>query len=153
MPDSATSVSGYLTSIPGDIPGLLRRGSPVLYTQALIPGVVLALIAEELGEFSDPPILSIALFGQHVVEDRCVDIAWRDRRHLQLDLTDPTGRAHAAWWVQFRIINTPDALPEQVGMVRQCAQIIRCALSGLEMTPIQIDILARLVLRLAGRTP
>jgi len=141
-------VSALLNTLPGDIPGLLRRGSPILYTEALIPGVVLALIAEELGEFSDPPILSVALFGQHVVKDGCIDIVWRDRRHLTIDLTDPTGRAHAAWWVGARIDLT--VWPIEPGSEDEARML---AQGGEDLTPTQIDTLARLVLRLAGRTP
>lgn len=140
-----------LSTLPGDIPGLLRRGSPVLYTEALIPGVVLALIAEELGEFSDPPILSVALFGQHVIEDRCVDIAWRDRRHITLDLTDPTGRVHAAWWVAERVeAHSAGARSALTGVEYRAWTD---ATQGRDMTALAIDTLARLVLRLAGRQP
>lgn len=143
-------MSALLTTLPGDIPGLIRRGSPVLYTEALIPGVALALIAEELGEFSDPPILSVALFGQHVIEDRCVDIVWRDRHHLRLDLTDATGRVHAARWAldndgrSFIRVWCSEAVADEA---------LSAALLMEPMTPEQIDALARLVLRLAGRTP
>lgn len=139
-------MSALLTTLPGDIPGLIRRGSPVLYTEALIPGVALALIAEELGEFSDPPILSVALFGQHVIEDRCVDIVWRDRHHLHLDLTDATGRVHAAWFCGSAVLGgfrISDDESTQLDRARY----------GEDMTPEEIDTLARLVLRLAGRTP
>lgn len=141
-------MSALLTTLPGDIPGLIRRGSPVLYTEALIPGVALALIAEELGEFSDPPILSVALFGQHVIEDRCVDIVWRDRHHLHLDLTDVTGRAHAAAWAYHH-----PAIQGFTGLSRDEHAAMETALHCDPMTPEQIDALARLVLRLAGRTP
>lgn len=142
MPDSATSVSGYLTSIPGDIPGLLRAGSVLCHNGRR--AVALHVIEDFV------LVAHHASGADEEIEVEGGTVPWG---LVALDLTDPTGRAHAAWWVQFRIINTPDALPEQVGMVRQCVLIIRCALSGLEMTPIQIDILARLVLRLAGRTP
>ena len=140
-------MSNLLNTLPGDIPGLLRRGSPVLYTAAIIPGVMLALIDEDLGEFSDPPILSIALFGQHVMEDRCIDIVWRDRTHLQVDLTDPTGRAHAAWWCTERsktFLWPSESRGEDEAVMLACL--------GAAMTPTQIDTLARLVFRLAGRT-
>jgi len=63
-------------TLPGTIPGLLRRGSPVIHA-LLWSGVV-----HEVAESSA------------VVCTTCY--AMRD---LALDLTDATGRAHAAWWL------------------------------------------------------
>lgn len=136
-----------LSTLLGDIPGLLRRGSPVLYTAGLIPGVIVALVAEELGSYSDPPILSVALFGQHVLPDRCMDVYAHDRWHLALDLTDKTGRWHAALWAAERLPVFPMTQPERDA----AAVLILDAQRGAGMSPEDIDRLARLVLRLAGR--
>lgn len=141
-------MSEPLTTLPGDIPGLLRRGSPVLWTEAMIPGVVVALVAEELGSYSDPPILSVALFGQHVLPDRCIDVDAHDRRHLVLDLTDATGRAHAAWWVVARI-GEPGA---DSNVWFQARRMCDLAEMNRTMTPAQVDVLCCLCLRLAGRS-
>jgi len=66
---------------------------------------------------------------------------------LALDLNDPTGtgRAHAAWWCDERWAS---------GASRQDAivdDVLVHARHGTDMTPEQVDTLARLVLRLAGR--
>lgn len=138
-----------LSTLPGDIPGLLRRGSPVLYTAGLIPGVIVALVAEELGSYSDPPILSVALFGQHVLPDRCMDVYAHDRWHLALDLTDKTGRWHAALWAAEQVEATQaGARGALTGME---FRVWTDATQGRAMTLLSIDTLARLVLRLAGR--
>lgn len=52
-----------------------------------------------------------------------------------------TGRIHAAWWLLAR--------REQITLLEQYT--VDAALHGVDMTPEQIDTLARLVLRLAGR--
>lgn len=69
---------------------------------------------------------------------------------LWLDLTDPTGRAHAAWWLMDRWRSGPRLPVEDRRLV---IEVCRFAEQGADMTPTQIDTLARLVLRLAGRTP
>ena len=65
---------------------------------------------------------------------------------LALDLTDPTGRAHAARWVYHH-----PAVQGYTGLTREESAVMETALHFDPMTPTQIDILARLVLRLAGR--
>ena len=66
--------------------------------------------------------------------------------NIALDLTDPTGRAHAAWWAMWESGN-------QGGPVWSAdeQQAFSRAIHDDAMTPTQIDTLARLVLRLAGR--
>lgn len=129
-----------LNTLPGDIPGLLRRGSALLYTAALMPAVVVAVIDEEFG---DSPMLSLAIFGQNVLSDRCVDVpSCEVRSQVVLDLTDPTGRAHAAWWALDR---------DGFGIGLDHGDLIEDATQGADMIPEEIDALARLVLRLAGR--
>lgn len=120
-----------LTTLPGDIPGLLRRGSPVLSF-----GAERATIHAIEGErywcaltYSDPSIsVPITVF--------------RYPPDLALDLTDPTGRAHAAWWARDRYEQRP---PDHEW------DLLNFARYGGDMTPKQIDLLAHLVLRLAGR--
>jgi hypothetical protein len=64
-------------TLPGTIPGLLRRGSPV--------------------DSADGP--TVCLSG--VRDVRWVDVPGGELPidALALDLSDPTGRAHAAWWL------------------------------------------------------
>lgn len=137
-------MTALLTTLPGDIEGLLRRGSALLYTAALMPAVVVAVIDEGLG---DSPMLSLAIFGQNVLSDRCVDVpSCEVRSQVALDLTDPTGRVHAAWWAsaQDQIHLSQQERVDLLDLVGFCRR-------GDPMTPTQIDTLARLVLRLAGR--
>ena len=133
-------MSALLTSLPGDIPGLLRRWSPVAW-----PG-------EQRGSTRR---------GAYVGPDGACHVVYQDssdEEHLSkyvtepidrldyppdLDLTDLTGRAHAAWWLNAR--------RDQVTFLEQ--YMVDAARMGIDMTPKQIDTLARLVLRLAGRTP
>ena len=63
-------------TLPGTIPGLLRRGSPVTH----IDGSRLVVVE---------------LDG----DDAKLPSGWAYTRLLDLDLTDATGRAHAAWWL------------------------------------------------------
>lgn len=117
-----------LSAVVGDIPGLLRVGSParhkhgghliVLKPIAGLGGMAL------LSDFKRAPLMPVA--------------------DLRLDLTDPTGRIHAAWWIRAAI-----RWPE----TDQDEELLTCAEKGADMTPEQIDTLARLVLRLAGRAP
>lgn len=132
-------MSALLTSLPGDIPGLLRRWSPVAW-----PG-------EQRGSTRR---------GAYVGPDGACHVVYQDssdEEHLSkyvtepidrldyppdLDLTDLTGRAHAAWWLTGRLDQHPGD---------EVWQAICRATTGIDMTPTQIDTLARLVLRLAGR--
>ena len=76
-------------TLPATIPGLLRRGSPVIVTA---------------GDLIDHRGLFVG-----VRPDGSVDVALDHYRgpevkggaddSMALDLTDPTGRAHAAWWL------------------------------------------------------
>jgi hypothetical protein len=112
-----------------DIFGLLRRWSPVFLT------------GEDEGYKSavaDPERPDIV-----------TDEGTKDVESVALDLTDKYGRVDAAWFIR--------NLAEQDGEVWLTLTIadwslIGVAEAGRNMTPEQIDTLARLVLRLAGRT-
>lgn len=80
-------------ALPGTIPGLLRRGSPVVCLhdgEVLSRGVIVKA-------FSDGALMAWAnttsdggdYAGGEPLDWGC----------LHLDLTDATGRAHAAWWL------------------------------------------------------
>jgi len=73
-------------TLPGSIPGLLRRGSPVV-TAGASGGVVLLVAAPR----------PWVLLPMGTTSARAVPC---DLRDLLLDLTDPTGRVHAAWWLR-----------------------------------------------------
>jgi hypothetical protein len=76
-------------TLPGTIPGLLRRGSPV--TQGARSGVVVHLWEVD----------GMASVAWAPPDDTATDCCWSVDR-LALDLTDATGRAHAAWWLAGR---------------------------------------------------
>lgn len=84
-------------TLPGTIPGLLRRGSPaVRLPMTPVGGAVVdrdgwPCMIVECGE--DVAAVAYSDGGTTLAED---DVPLAD---LALDLTDATGRAHAAWWV------------------------------------------------------
>ena len=130
-------MSALLTSLPGDIPGLLRHGSPALWD-------------------GEPCLVQCAADGTYLRVDG--DVSGRpDPADLLLDLTDPTARAHAAAWASRALHYRTDPMgywlpsptaPESSGGEREA---IAASERWQDMTPKQIDTLARLVLRLAGR--
>lgn len=128
-------MNDLLTCIPDAhlIPFLLRRGSPVLINghrrvvaELLLDDGSAAWVAEPRGSVDRAP----------------------ERGSPALDLTDETGRWHAARWCNVRaktFLWPTDPRGEDEAVMLSCL--------GAAMTPTQIDTLARLVLRLAGRTP
>jgi len=136
-----------LNSVPGDITGLLRRGSPIIAANTFR-----GIVAE------NPAGCSSTLVTLEQDEDT-MDLRLEMLHALALDLTDPTGRAHAAAWASNALgyRTTPmgywepsDRAPHTVGHEREA---IMLAIRWRDMTPEQIDTLARLILRLAGRSP
>lgn len=116
-----------LTTLPGDIPGLLRRGSPIVYV--------------------GPDRRRHGWIGliEQVYPDGQARIAWNagvhgvERLgHVALDLTDATGRSHAAWWASAN------------GGIGD-GYLAAFAFGARDMTPEQIDALCRRCLRLPGR--
>lgn len=82
------STTAPTPTLPGDIPGLLRRGSPVI---ALIGRAKAATRALVFGHGVDHNgvLVGTSSDGVRWLPDDC----------LALDLSDATGRAHAAWWL------------------------------------------------------
>lgn len=88
--------------LPSTIPGLLRLGSPVIYHEdpAVDLGWVGAGVVVNLWTLRDWPMADICCrsgaprTGLHL--DRSKP---SDRRTIDLDLADATGRAHALWWL------------------------------------------------------
>lgn len=123
-------MSALKTSLPGDIPGLLRHCSPVLW---------------DLDGDEAACVVRCSPDGTYQRVDGDVG-GTPELRELRLDLTDATGRAHAAWWVNERAatyLRPSDPRGEDEAVMLACLDA--------DMTPEQIDTLARLVLRLAGR--
>lgn len=76
-------------TLPGSIPGLLRRGSPVVVpVSARVRAVGLRALVGGLGVDHD---------GVWVITDN--GARWEAPADVALDLSDSTGRAHAAWWL------------------------------------------------------
>lgn len=102
-------------TLPGDIPGLLRRGSPVLYRDEESWWTVLYI---EDDEACAAPVGEVPLG------------AWGHLSDFALDLSDPTGRAHAAWWLAEQVSGHPaqalwDGTPDGSGGSRFCVWRLR----------------------------
>lgn len=137
----ATQPKAMLTSIPGDIPGLLLRGSPVTHPRRRNVPCVVVNITPAAAKVAYPWVIDGMAGDDWALRDLALDLEGEDGK---------TGRAHAAWWVAEQVERT--------------AAGARSALTGIEfrawedatqnrsMTALAIDTLARLVLRLAGRS-
>lgn len=79
-------------TLPGTIPGLLRRASPVVGVHTGTNGIVM--------ELSDHPDRGP---GARVGETLAYSMSWAPLTAFALDLSDPTGRAHAVWWLLRRL--------------------------------------------------
>lgn len=126
-------MNDLLTSIPDAhlIPFLLRRGSPVIVngrrrvvSELLLDDGSAAWVAEPHGAVERAP----------------------ERGSPALDLTDETGRWHAARWLQSLGIS-----PELSTLSAEECRVITSARNGGEMSPRRIDLLARVVYRAAKR--
>jgi hypothetical protein len=133
-------------ALPGLIPGLLRRCSPVVTTEELDSGI------------SQLDVLPAGCRGVILwLDSECAEVALCDARGepwglmrvelsaLSLDLADPAGRAHAAWWV----------MPRTRGCTMRLSDIsiITRAAYGDLMSDAEIDDLRRVCLHVAGLTP
>ena len=126
-------MNDLLTSIPDAhlIPFLLRRGSPVIVngrrrvvSELLLDDGSAAWVAEPHGAVERAP----------------------ERGSPALDLTDETGRWHAARWLQSLGIS-----PELSTLSADECRVITSARNGGEMSPRRIDLLARVTYRAAKR--
>jgi len=126
-------MNDLLTSIPDAhlIPFLLRRGSPVIVngrrrvvSELLLDDGSAAWVAEPHGAVERAP----------------------ERGSPALDLTDETGRWHAARWLQSLGIS-----PELSTLSAEECCVITSARNGGEMSPRRIDLLARVTYRAAKR--
>lgn len=127
-------------SLPGAIPGLLRRGSPVIVLDGSGDPMV-------VGDMDERGRVYVPTHGCY--DGECMQ--WEHAAGFALDLSDPTGRIHAAWW----LADNNDAI-ERLPAFPGCTQneftaVLRgCAWPGRNMTDEQIDILRRVVLHVAG---
>lgn len=86
--------------VPGFLPGLLRRGSPVINYDGTERGII---VSEEPGNCV---YVAIRTTDEHPAKR--VEWYGYTARSWQIDLTDPTGRAHAAWWLASVLPSVPE---------------------------------------------
>lgn len=81
-------------TLPGDIPGLLRRCSPVVTTQAAlgVPVGTRTVVCADVRTEPGPA------YARVLIDNSGPGLGLS---MLALDLTDATGRAHAAWWLGY----------------------------------------------------
>lgn len=125
-------------TLPGDLPGLLQRGSPVVWLGYDVGWTVAAV--------DDVEALVTRAYDSD--GDRETRADWEALTYLALDLSDPTGRAHAAWWWREHVPRDEYDLPVCDFDV---AQAVRKACSGVDCPPDRIDTLRRACLAVAGR--
>ncbi len=119
-------MSTLLSTLPGDIPGLLRRGSPVCYYSQR-RDEMLTDVASRIDEgYAYGP------------DQACAD--------LSLDLSDETGRAHVYAW-----LTRQEAAHLNLRDDAAARRVFVQARDFEPMTATEIDTLARFALRVAGR--
>lgn len=124
-------------TLPGDLPGLLRRGLPVVVVGGPyldLRGVVECQTTGDVG-----PVVSLT--GGPRLPLPCADLA--------LDLSDRIGRVHAAWWWREHCERDEDGHPKDY----MSNVFALRALLDQDITPldIQIDTFRRACLVVAGR--
>jgi hypothetical protein len=132
-------------TLPGTIPGLLRRGSPVVSTvtdDAWPHGESCVGIMPYKGQsglvHNVSPIVPCCTV---LFDDRPGGLVQMARAWVALDLSDPTGRAHAAWWY-LRAKPDPPAEVDALAFFK--------ATISADMTDAEIDRLRLACLYLAG---
>lgn len=89
----ATDIDARRLALTGSIPGLLRRGSPLIGgngERAVVVSIETAITMYVAIRTTDPhPARQVAWYGY-------------TQRSYTLDLTDPTGRYHALLWLKER---------------------------------------------------
>lgn len=127
-------------TLPGSIPGLLRRGSLVLADLGLIAGPTPAVVlVPDMGCME-------ALVASQWFETQRVS-----RPLLALDLGDASARAHAAWWLRDAEWNASD-LPREL-QADAVFDAINLASEGEDMRAGMIDTLRRAALHAAKVAP
>ena len=121
-------------TLPGTIPGLLRFGSPVRSaTDPLRLGVV-------VGTGSSRGLLVWWCMAE------CAEWCPSEGGPVALDLSDATGRAHAAWWAGLNGMSLPP-------LSETDERLLVCASRNYYFNDDDIAALRRIVLDIAGVTP
>jgi hypothetical protein len=128
-------------TLPGTIPGLLRRCSPVTDAGGVTRGLIYAMP------------------GYYRAYPDWWGVNWNyllqpcDATRLHLDLTDPTGRAHAAWWLNDHDEDTLAQATRAVSGVDDCEAwrwLIVSATSGDAWPDARVEYLRLVCLHVAG---
>ena len=122
-------MADLLDRVPATIPGLVQPGTWLANTNE--KAVVVSL--------EGPGLAYVAMRTDHKHPAKHVQWFGYTLRSWSVDLTDRTSRVHAAWW----------AFSVEPAISGPETDLLYKAEAGLDMTPEQIDTLARLVLRLA----
>ena len=123
-------------TLPGAILGLLRRGSPVTLRPRVYGDVTLMHGGQGVVHDAARGVAVVDTFGG---SPRVVRYG---REDVALDLTDPTGRAHAAWLV---VANCDPS-----DLLDNDSRAVFAALSGEDMKPEDIERLRLVCLHVAG---
>ena len=88
-------------TLPGTIPGLLRRGSPVVFVRgsayaAYSGGRGMLIHPSEPARGSMPYSFGWPVAMCDTTHDR---VCYAEGTDIALDLSDPTGLIHAVWWM------------------------------------------------------
>ena len=122
-------------TLPGSIPGLLRRGSPCTHDDGSGRLVVLTPADQLPARMVD---VADAVNG---------DVLAFSAAHLALDLTDATGRAHAAWMA---LSHGPDAA-DGCGLSEAAVKhVLVMAATGAHMSKASLAGLRLVCLHVAG---
>ena len=127
-------------TLPGDIEGLRRAGTPLVVVSGISKGAVGSQVVTD-----GPPVPGVVhMANEHATWDEVPT-------SVEVDLTDPTGRVHAAWWAlaadDVLIARGDGSSPTDFASRFLLEQMT----TGAPMTPDQITALRDLCLRLAGR--
>ena len=131
-------------TLPDDLPGLLRCGTVVR-------------------DAADPDRIGVVVgtgssLGCRVLWVMSEELTWTSEVPVLLDLTDPTGRVHAAWWLEGMI--QAEASRTLLGNELAKYELSRAGLldalllasRGADMRYFEINHLRTACLRAAGRT-
>ena len=122
-------------TLPGIIPELLRRGSPCTHDDGSGRLVVLTPADQLPARMVD---VADAVNG---------DVVAFSAAHLALDLTDATGRCHAAWW----LLNEAENVTVSCGVTQEEAQaLLFMAMYGKPMSDDDVRALRLVCLHVAG---
>jgi len=130
-------------TLPGSIPGLLRRGSPVVKWWSIVGDDGLA----------DEEFLASGAVLKRLDDDIAGQrwLCWFDDPRIgkdvgappALDLRSATGRAHATWWAMAN-------MDEDIHLTQDARRALALALRGFEMSDDDVRALRLVCLHVAG---